>query len=156
MAENRHKDVKGSVAAAGFILLGVVAWISTNGMADPDSYVFPRAVIIVMIACGILKIVSNFVRGQAAVEGPQTAGSDIRRVLLVAIMLGGALSMPWIGFLISGFLTFAALTFVAMFDVWTRQTAVLYAISALAIVGGFYFLFAGLLYAPFPVGRLLE
>ena len=48
MSENRHKDVKGSIAAAGFILLGIVAWTSTDSMADPDSYVFPRAVIIVI------------------------------------------------------------------------------------------------------------
>ena len=154
--ENRHKDVKGIVASTGFILLGVVAWIGTNSMADPDSYVFPRAVIIVMIACGILKIVTNLVRGTAAVEDPSAGGSDLRRVCLVAIMLGGAFLMPWIGFPAAGFLIFGALTFVAMFDAWTRQTAVIYTISALAVVGGFYFLFAELLYVPFPVGWLWE
>lgn len=155
-AENRHKDVKGIVASTGFILLGVIAWIGTNSMADPDSYVFPRAVIIVMIACGILKIVTNLVRGDAAVEDPSAGGSDLRRVCLVAIMLGGAFLMPWIGFPVVGFLIFGALTFVAMFDAWTRQTAVIYTISALAVVGGFYFLFAELLYVPFPVGWLWE
>lgn len=155
-AENRHKDVKGIVAPTGFILLGVIAWIGTNSMADPDSYVFPRAVIIVMIACGILKIVTNLVRGDAAVEDPSAGGSDLRRVCLVAIMLGGAFLMPWIGFPVVGFLIFGALTFVAMFDAWTRQTAVIYTISALAVVGGFYFLFAELLYVPFPVGWLWE
>lgn len=155
-AENRHKDIKGIVATTGFILLGVIAWIGTNSMADPDSYVFPRAVIIVMIACGILKIVTNLIRGTAAVEDPSAGGSDLRRVRLVAIMLGGAFLMPWIGFPVAGFLIFGALTFVAMFDAWTRQTAVIYTISALAVVGGFYFLFAELLYVPFPVGWLWE
>ena len=156
MAENRHRDVKGSLAAMGFILLGGVAWISTDSMADPDSYVFPRAVIIVMILCCLLKIIRDFVKTNPAVAAPEAPGSVIRRVLLVAIMLGGALLMPWTGFLIAGFLIFAALTFVAMFDAWTRQTAVLYAISGFVIVGGFYLLFAGVLYVPFPAGMLLE
>ena len=155
-AENRHKDIKGIVAATGFILLGIVAWIGTNGMADPDSYVFPRAVIIVMIACAILKIVTNLVRGTGAVEVPPAGGSGLRRACLVAVMLGGAFLMPWIGFPVTGFLIFGALAFVAMFDAWTRQTAVIYTISALAVVGGFYFLFAELLYVPFPVGWLWE
>ena len=156
MSENRHKDVKGSIAAAGFILLGIVAWTSTDSMADPDSYVFPRAVIIVMIVCCILKIIRDFVKTNPAVAEPEAPGSGIRRALLVAVMLGGALLMPWTGFLIAGFLIFAALTFVAMFDAWTRQTAVLYAISGFVIVGGFYLLFAGVLYVPFPAGALLE
>src|SRR3546814_4692035 len=82
----------GTIIAAAFILLGAVFWWDTKDMSDPDSYVFPRSIIVLMIAFSLLLILRNLAFGGGR---PRSAdeGSWPRRIGLVAVMLLGALAM---------------------------------------------------------------
>ncbi len=153
MASERHRDVGGTVCAALFILLGAFALYDTTQMVDRDSYVFPRAIIGAMMALSIVVIFRTLVRpGGAAKE--HRPGSTARRGALVAAMLAATLAMPYLGFLLSGLLVFAALVVIAMYDPWTRFRLIVYPLVSLAIVFGFYTLFKTVLLVPLPEGVL--
>jgi hypothetical protein len=157
MTEGKSRDTAGIVIAALMILLGAIAWWDTTTMEDADSFVFPRAVIIAMVAFSLMLILTNLLRpGQEGAASGSSDESHIRRVLLVICMLAGAAAMPYLGFLLSGLLVFAALTGIAMFDPWTKFRMLIYPLSGIAIVTGFYLLFAELLLVPLPVGILFE
>src|SRR3546814_6668053 len=57
------RDLPGTIIAAAFILLGAVFWWDTTDMSDPDSYVFPRSIIVLMIAFSLLLILRNLAFG---------------------------------------------------------------------------------------------
>lgn len=151
------RDISGMVAAAVFILIAAVALWDTTNMVDADSYVFPRAVAIAMIVFCLLLIAWGLVR-PAAGNGESSApgASTPRRVGLVLAMLVSSAAMPWLGFLISGFAAFAAIMFIAMYDEWTPFRKLVYPFVCIAVVFGFYVLFADLLLVPLPVGSVFE
>ena len=145
------------VVAAIFILMAVVALWDTTTMTDADSYVFPRTVAIAMIVfCTLLIAWQLVVPGAGKGQGPVADASTSRRVGLVAAMLVSTILMPWLGFVISGFFAFVALTFCAMYDPWTPYRRIVYPLVCVAIVLGFYALFAKLLLVPLPLGSLFD
>lgn len=150
----RRPDWAGAVIAGLAVAGGAAAWWDTTAMSDPDSYIFPRAVIAAMIFFSAALIVSGFLRPQAAAE--TAGGSAVRRVLLTGVMLAGAAVMPFAGFILSSALTFAALTCIAMHEPWTRARLAVYPVSGAAVIAGFYYLFAEVLLVPLPAGILLE
>lgn len=154
--ENLKHDTAGTIIAAVLILIGAVAWWDTTTMGDSDSYVFPRAVITTMIAFCLALIVFNLIRPAAKEENGGDTGSYPRRIFLVTVMLFGAGVMPFLGFIISGLMVFAALTWIAMYDPWTRSRLTVYPISGVAIVVGFYLLFSELLSVPLPTGMFFD
>ena len=89
-------------------------------------------------------------------DAPARGASTVRRVGLVMAMLVASLLMPWLGFLLSGFIAFVAIMLLAMYDPWTRFRMLVYPLVCIAFVVGFYFLFARLLLVPLPVGALFE
>lgn len=152
-----QRDVGGMVTAAVFILIAVIALWDTTNMVDADSYVFPRAVAISMIAFCLMLIVWGLIRpasgnGEASAPGAST----VRRVSLVLAMLASTALMPWLGFLISGFAAFVSIMLIAMYDQWTPFRKLVYPLVCAAFVLGFYVLFAELLLVPLPVGSLFE
>ena len=160
MTNNQSSPLQRDNATIGmsclFILVAVVSLWDTTHMLDSDSYVFPRAIAIAMIIFCLTLIVWNLVKPRIEKDESKTGASTIRRVALVAVMLGGCLLMPWLGFLIPGILTFFSLMFIAMYDEWSMQRKILYPLIAVAIVVGFYTLFGNLLQVPLPVGTLFE
>src|SRR3546814_14512259 len=92
------RDLPGTIIAAAFILLGAVFWWDMTDMSDPDSYVFPRSIIVLMIAFSLLLLLRNLAFGggrpRSAHEGPWP-----RRIGLVAVILLGARPMPLGAFL---------------------------------------------------------
>lgn len=152
-----RRDVGGMVTAAVFILIAVIALWDTTHMVDADSYVFPRAVAIAMIVFCLLLIAWGLLRpatGNGEVSAP--GASTVRRVSLVVAMLVSTALMPWVGFLVSGFVAFLSIMLVAMYDQWTPFRKLVYPLVCVAFVVGFYFLFAELLAVPLPVGSLFE
>ena len=154
--ENLKHDTAGTIIAAVLILIGAVAWWDTTTMGDPDSYVFPRAVITTMVAFCLALIVFNLIKPVAKEENGGDTGSSPRRIFLVVVMLVGAGVMPFLGFIISGLMVFVALTWTAMYDSWTRSRLTVYPISGVAIVVGFYLLFSELLLVPLPTGMFFD
>ncbi|MFQ6018205.1 MAG: tripartite tricarboxylate transporter TctB family protein [Kiloniellaceae bacterium] len=149
----RHRDVGGMVMAALFILLGAVLYYDTTTMIDPDSYVFPRAIIAAMVALSLAVIIVNLVR-PGAETGTQERGSVVRRVGLIAAMLGATALMPVFGFVLSGLIAFMIIMAFAMYDPWTRFRLIVYPVVGAAIVVGFYILFKQMLFVPLPTGSL--
>ena len=149
------RDLAGTLIAAGFIGIGAVAWWDTTDMSDPDSYVFPRTVIALIIAFSLLLILRNLVYGGGR-HHLTTEGSWPRRLGLVAVMLLGALAMPLVGFLPAGAAVFLAILALAMYDPWTPYRRLVFPLVGLAIVVGFYVLFSEVLRVPLPVGSLFE
>jgi hypothetical protein len=152
--ETAHRKNIGEVVVS-VLLIGagcLVLWDTTT-YADPDSAVFPRTFAIVMIGACIAYI-GLWLLGRGENRPEPEAGSMIRRVLLVAVMLAGAVAMPWIGFLAAAIPVFAGLLLVAMYDPWTPYRAIVYPLIGLALVFGFYFVFQELLLVPLPTGKL--
>lgn len=150
------RDTGGMLMAVVFILLAVLALWDTTTMADSDSYVFPRAIATAMIVFSVALIVWSLVR-PAPANGEVVAGASTpRRVGLVAAMLLGTALMPYVGFVLSGLAVFAAITLFAMYDPWTRFRTIVYPLVGVAIVIGFYTIFAKVLLVPLPAGPLFE
>ena len=150
------RDLGGMVIAVVFILLAALSLWDTTTMADADSYVFPRAIAIAMIAFSVALIVWNLVRPSSdngtGVEGASTP----RRIGLVAAMLIGTALMPYVGFVLSGLVVFAVIMWIAMYDSWTRFRLVVYPLVGAGIVIGFYTIFAKVLLVPLPTGLLFD
>lgn len=155
MPTESRRDTGGAVVAALLIGVGCLVLWDTTGYADPDSAVFPRTFSGVMIAACIAYI-GMWLAGRGEDLGTPEPGSAIRRILLVAVMLAGALSMRWIGFLAAAVPVFGALLLIAMYDRWTPYRAIVYPLIGLALVSGFYFVFQELLQVPLPEGRLFR
>jgi putative tricarboxylic transport membrane protein len=151
-----NRDMASVVMACLFIIMGVVALWDTTNMMDSDSYVFPRAIAIAMILFSLALIVWKLAKPAARKDANGISASNFRRIALVGVMLLSCLLMPWLGFLISGFATFFLLMLVAMYDAWTPAKKIIYPLIAVAVVLGFYGLFANLLQVPLPVGTLFE
>lgn len=152
----REGDLGGMICAVLFIVVGIMAIYDTTSMSDRDSYVFPRTIAIAMIVFSIMLIAWTLIRPGFSAVAAQQPGSVGRRVGLVVAMLAGTALMPYLGMLISSIFAFVALMAVAMFDPWTRMRLIVFPIVGVAIVAGFYVLFAEVLQVPLPIGTLFE
>lgn len=155
MPTDARKDIGEVIVAALLIGVGCMVLWDTTTYADADSSVFPRTFAFVLIGACIAYI-GMWLMGRGEARSEPEAGSAVRRVLLVAVMLAGALAMPWIGFLAAAVPVFAALLLVAMYDPWTPYRAIVYPLIGLALVFGFFFVFQELLQVPLPTGRLFQ
>ncbi|MEH6627143.1 MAG: tripartite tricarboxylate transporter TctB family protein [Motiliproteus sp.] len=154
-----NRDIGGMVCAALFILLGAACLYETTQMTDPDSYVFPRMVIGALMGLSLVLIITSLANPGAHVaeeEQSDSCPSNPRRILLVVAMMGAALLMPFVGFLLSGLGAFIALMLLAQYDPWTKGKVWLYSLVAVAIVCGFYGTFSYLLNVPLPEGSLIQ
>ncbi|MEH6826209.1 MAG: tripartite tricarboxylate transporter TctB family protein [Motiliproteus sp.] len=149
----RRRDMGAMVVACLFILLGVAFLYHTSQMSDLDSYQFSRMSVAGFMGLLLVSIVISLARPYTqAAEKVQSVvlPYDLNRVLLVVSMVGVALLMPWVGFLLSGLGIFVALMLLAEYEPWTMGKIGLYALLTIAIVCGFYGVFSYLLNVPIP------
>ena len=156
VADKPGQDVPGMIMAVVFIIVAAVALWDTTTMADSDSYVFPRAVATAMIVFSLGLIVWNLVVGTSKEVGQAAVASTPRRLGLVVVMLLGTGLMPYIGFVLSTLIVFAAIMLIAMYDPWTRFRKIVYPLVCVGVVLGFYVIFAKVLLVPLPTGLLLD
>ena len=149
-------DTGGTVICCIFIILAAVSLWDTTSMLDSDSFVFPRAIAISLIILSISLIVWNMTHPDVTQQQRPQNESTVRRTLLIALMLVSCFSMPWLGFLISGIITFLLLMVVAMYHEWDTRKRIIYPLIAVAIVVGFYTLFSKVLLVPLPTALLFE
>lgn len=155
MQNDGNRDLGGMVVAALLIIIGIVVLWDTTNMVDSDSYVFPVTVALLMIGLCVYYICWSFLKTPAGEPKRSLPGSIPRRIGLVAAMLGCAIIMPYTGFLIAGLLVFAAITVTAMYERWTSRRLIIYPIICIAVVCGFYLLFAKALMVPLPEAPFL-
>ena len=155
---DKPSDLGGIIVAVIMIIVGGVAIWDTTNMSDPDSFVFPRAIASAMMLLSVIFIIKQLIapsigeNSEAGIIG----GSYLRRVGLVIAMIGSALIMPWVGFMISGLLAFGCIMLLAMYDQWTLRLRIVFPLVGVVIVVGFYFMFAELLSVPLPTGSLFD
>lgn len=151
-------DKGGVVVALMLIVVAIIALWDTTHMVDPDSFIFPRAVAVSLIGFSTLFILIQIIAPYTGTNDEEglTGGSNLRRIGLVTMMVMSSALMPWLGFLISGVVAFIAIMLFAMYDEWTPRLKLVFPLVGVAIVTGFYFLFAELLLVPLPVGAIFE
>ncbi len=155
MGNDGKRDLGGMVVSAILVLVGAIAIWDTTSMVDSDSYVFPRTVAIFLIAFSLFYIVWNFIKPPAGQKTAAARGSTIRRVGLVVSLLISAFIRPYTGFMIAGVFAFATIMVFAMYEQWTHRRLILYPIICVAVVSGFYLLFAKALLVPLPEAPFL-
>lgn len=106
-----------------------------------------------MVALSLAVIILNLVRPEVETQARER-GALVRRVGLVAAMMGATALMPVFGFVLSGLIAFMIIMAVAVYDPWTRFRLIVYPVVGGAIVVGFYVLFKELLLVPLPTGSL--
>lgn len=154
MSEKRIRDISTPFVAAIFVAIGAVVIWDTTTYTDADSYVFPRTIASVMIGLSILLVLQWLLGWSPSAKDPGITGAQSvpRRLALFGAMIGAALLMPFLGFLGTGLIAFAAIMLTAMYDPWTPYRFVVYPFAGAVIVGGFYLLFARVLQVPLPEG----
>lgn len=143
------RDLRGTVGALIFIVLGGVCWWDISDMPSPQAAVFPRTVIGLMVLFSALLILRNLL-GYAAPEPIGSPGSVVRRVLLIVAMIAATLAMPYLGFPIAALAAYLAIMAIAMYEHWTLMRLWLYPASGVIVVLGFYFIFKYLFQVPLP------
>ncbi len=152
MSDVKQHSLATPLMAVVFIIIAAIVFWDTTSYTDADSYVFPRAIAAIMAGLAVLSIIRWFIA--PAPEIVSFAGANLRRLGLVAAMLGSVLAMPWLGFLISALLAYGAILALAMYDPWTPKRMIIYPLSGAGVVIGFYLLFKNTLQVPLPVGSL--
>ena len=132
--------------SAFFVFAGIVTLWDTQSYSDADSQVFPQAVAIALILCASLTLIVTFING----DDDEGFGDGIwwRRLLLVAALLIACFLMPIIGFLPAVIVSFTGGLIAAMHDRWTRNRALIYGVSGIAVMSAFYSLFRFVLLVP--------
>ncbi len=153
MSSEAWRDYGGLLFAAGFIILGAWALWEARTFTTHGA-IFPRAIASAMIVFAIGYILVALARPLFA--KPQVAAeSTLRRVLLGALMFAWVVLIPVLGFGAASLLAFIVLTAVANYDPWSPFRLIVYPITAVCVVAGFYALFAYGLKVPLPEGLFM-
>lgn len=131
-----------------FVFAGIITLWDSQKYTDVDSQVFPQTVAIVLIICATIAFIMTFIRSDES-EGFGD-GTWWRRVLLILSLLAACAAMPYIGFLLSGIVSFIGGLIAAMHNKWTTKSALIYGLSGLVIMSAFYTLFRFVLLVPLP------
>lgn len=139
------------VFSVAFMALGGAMVWAAQAMT-PMGAVFPQTIGLAMsVIAAVLFVVTLVRRGQALTHPP---GSAPRRLALVLVMTAWVALLPTLGFFAASGLAFLALVLVANYEPWSIKRALVYGMSAVALLAGFYVLFVELLHVPAPRGML--
>lgn len=142
-------DVAGVVGCVLLIGTGIAAIVYSQDFS-PLGAVFPRTISALMIVLGLLYLVFAW-RGRTRAEAP-AGGSMVRRAGVALVVLGWALALDPVGFLISSAIAMAALLMIANHERWSMRTVLLYGLVSAAVLGIFYGVFRFALQVPLPTG----
>ncbi len=145
-----NKQLGSALVAALLVLFGAVLWIDSYSLLDPDSYVFPRVMIIGMAITGSLVMIRDLWKARDSEAYPP--GDALRRILLIVLMLASAAGIPFIGMGLGLVLLMIGAIELARFEPWSwRQRILLHGIG-IALAIGLTVVFRELLYVPLPMG----
>jgi putative tricarboxylic transport membrane protein len=149
LSKSDTRDVRGTIGALIFIVIGAIGWWQIRNAPSPQAVMFPRTVIGLMVLFCLLVIVRNLL-GRATPEARQPIGSIARQIGLLAAMVLATLAMPYIGFVIAALAAYIAIMAVAMYERWTPARRLLYPLSGVVVVLGFYYIFLHMFQVPLP------
>ncbi len=137
------------------LLAGIVSlYLSLGMMEDPRAATFPRVIIIIMgILAALLLLQSIFLKKPQTSKG---AGFPLGRFLICfALIIIYFIFMETIGFYLSAFLFFIAVTFILGSADLTARKAIMRVAIGFVFTGILFFLFNVLLAVQTPKGLLL-
>lgn len=143
-----NKNIGTLIISGLFIIAGIITIYDTQSYGDLDSMVFPRAAAIVLIICATISLLIGLLKPTED-EGFGT-GIWWRRITLITTMLVCCFTMPYIGFLAAGVISFIGGLISAMHDNWSKRTMLIYGGSGALVMVGFYTLFRYALHVPLP------
>lgn len=145
-----HRQIGSAAIAALLVIFGVVLWIDSYSLLDPDSYVFPRVMIIGMALTGSLVVIRDLWRDRASAQQPP--GDALRRILLIVLMLATIALIPYLGMGMGLVLLMIGAIELSRFEPWsTRHRLLLHGIG-IALAVALTVIFRELLYVPLPMG----
>jgi hypothetical protein len=147
--DKSKRDLRGIIASTAFAAIGGLA-IYHSQEFSPLGAVFPRTIAAAMIVLCAVYIAVALLR-PIDVEKPGP-GSAPRRIALAITMLGWALLLEPLGFLLTSIVCFAATLVIANYDRWTPRLAVTYTGVGIMVLGTLYGVFSYVLQVPFPKG----
>jgi putative tricarboxylic transport membrane protein len=151
-----YRDLPALGFGALFLVVGVMAYLQTKDMSAMGS-VFPGALAVALVSLSGLLMAFQIgsppapARSGVVAEGKP---STLRRSAIVVALVVWALLMPVLGFFVTSLAAFLILIAIATFERLAPRVIVLYAISAVVIVGAFHLLMANVLNLRMPVGLL--
>ena len=152
----RVLDILLSVLLLGVGILTLMASRDLSRLAA----VFPTAIAFGLIGLALTLVVLQLlgrapgqVRGEFSDEFRD--GSNLRRAAFILVMLAWAFIIPWLGFLASSVAAFMAISMLATHGRMSLYGMLRYQAVGMAIIVGFYVLFARLLHVPLPKGILI-
>lgn len=152
---NKQRDIGSIISCLALIIVAVVFYYDTTTMVDSDSYVFPRAIILMLLLTAIIRVVQDVI-APSEIVSKHLGQNYIRSILLVLTLLVSISLIPFIGFLMSMGIAYFAIMYLAMHERWTRQRAWTYPVVAIIVVATLYLLFVHAFNVQFPEGMLFE
>lgn len=147
------RDLGSIVCTAALILVGGVFYYDTTTMVDSDSFVFPRAIILMMVVMALIRLVIELATPHCPQRGT-LGGNYLRSVLLVVTMVISVSLIPSLGFLAAIMIAFFSIMYLSMYEHWTRTRTWAYPAVAVLVVTSLYFLFEKVFVVQFPESSL--
>jgi hypothetical protein len=150
--EVRSRQIDLPTAIASFVIAGVAVaalWLTREFSAFGS--IFPIVVGSVLLLTSLAIGVRCLLGSNPSVERAVHSRAGLRNsILLIALLVLWAISLESVGFIVSSWISFVMLAFIADNEPFTWRRGLLYAIAAGVVVGGLYLLFQGLLNVRLP------
>lgn len=150
-----QRDIGSLGCTIVLIMLGALFYYDTTTMVDSDSYVFPRAIILIMIIISLIRV-SLDVLTPTEEDRDNLSYNHIRGLMLVLVMGLSISLIPSIGFYLAIMLAFICIMYLSMYDSWQGPKRWMYPVIAVILVSFLYLLFENAFKVQFPVGALFS
>lgn len=150
--ETRSRQIDLATAVASFAIAGVAAaalWLTREFSAFGS--IFPIVVGSVLLLTSLVIGVRCLLGSSQSAEKVDRSAAGLRNsILLIVVLVLWAVSLESAGFIVSSWISFVVLAFVADNEPFTWRRGLLYAIAGTAVVGGLHLLFQELLNVRLP------
>jgi putative tricarboxylic transport membrane protein len=149
----RSLDTGAILLAVVFAAIGITAYKATDGMSSMGS-VFPATISVLLAVFSISLVVFARLRKGSPSDKGDPAASTTRRILLTIIFGLWVFLIPVLGFFVAGLAAFGTMMVLAEHESRPAKTWLIRAITAVAVVAGFWWMMADVLLLRMPMGLL--
>ncbi|MFY0677162.1 MAG: tripartite tricarboxylate transporter TctB family protein [Neptuniibacter sp.] len=150
-----QKDIGSILCTIALIVVGGLFYYDTTTMMDSDSFVFPRAVILMLLVIALIRVIQDVIAPSAIVR--EHLNSNYIRSFLLVVTLGISISLiPSLGFLTAMLIAYFSIMYLAMYEQWTQKRMWAYPVVAAIAVAALYLLFVNAFSVQFPEGSLFQ
>jgi len=147
----RGLDAGTILLAVVFAALGIMAYVATNAMS-PMGAVFPATISVLLVVFSIGLVIFALLRKGSPSDKGDPAASTTRRILLTIIFGLWVFLIPVLGFFVAGLAAFGSMMVLAEHERRPAKTWLIRAITAVAVVAGFWWMMADVLLLRMPMG----